>query len=727
MKQIATLAFAVLTIACSTIEARVTKITIASKESPTYNGATFGAVGQYELLIGTATGELDPADRRNAIIQDIQFAPRNANGKVEYTASFRLVKPIDMSKSNGVLFYNVNNRGNRNFPYNLGGDPGDGFMQKRGYVLLWSGWQGDVVPAANNGNEWVQVPTAKNADGSSITGPVIYRVSNIPAGTNTISLASVPPGGFTAFPYRPNSLDTSLAKAETHSGESETGVTGAVTPIASSDWAFADCRTVAFPGTPDASRICLKNGFDPKLLYQFTFTAKDPLVLGAGLAAMRDVMSFFRYEAADASGNANPVANQIAHLLAEGTSQSGNLLKTYIHLGFNEDERGRMVVEGANPHIAARQTPLNFRFALPGGAATLYEPGSDPVLWWEDYEDTVRGRAKAGMLTRCRLTNTCPLIIETFGATEFWDLRMGPGLTGTDAKADIPLPDNVRRYYFPGTSHGGGGGGFSTSTGNAGGAGGTCKYQANPNPEIDNFRALFIALHEWVVDHTPPPPSLYPKIADGTLVPATKAATGFPTIPSLPFVDNFENTMLQYDFGPNFIYNDMSGVISIEPPNVVRPIPTYVVKVDADGNEVDGLPSLLHRLPLGTYLGWNVVTSGFNTGRICAFTGGFVPFAKTKAERIANNDPRPSLEERYTSFTGFYFRAVQILNEQVARRYLLPDDANRLLVQALNDVLKNDLVPKDAFAQKLLLRKGVRLPLVSAEHHEWPASFMEER
>jgi hypothetical protein len=486
--------------------------------------------------------------------------------------------------------------------------------------------------------------------------------------------------------------------------ESETGVTGVVVKIPSSDWAFADCGTVPFPGTPDDSRICLKNGFDPNLLYQFTFTAKDPLVLGVGLAAMRDVISFFRFEMADASGTANPVAG-LSHVLAEGTSQSGNLLKTYLHLGFNEDERGRKVIEGANPHIAARQTPINFRFALPGGAATLTEPGSEPVLWWEEYTDATRGRAKAGILTRCRLTNTCPLIIETFGSTEFWDLRHGPGLYGTDAKADIPLPDNVRRYYFPGTTHGGGGGGFNTTSGNAGGAGGTCRYASNPNPLIDNFRALFVALNDWVIAQTPPPPSLYPKIADGTLVAPTKAATGFPTIPGLPFVDNFENTMLQYDFGPSFNYNDMSGVITIEPPNIVQKIPTYVPKVDADGNEIAGLPSLLHQLPLGTYLGWNVVTSGYNKDRICAFTGGFVPFARTKADRIAANDPRLSIEERYPSFTAFYYRAAQVVNDQVAQRYLLPEDGQRIFSQALSDVLKNNLVPKDALAEKFLLRK----------------------
>jgi hypothetical protein len=712
---VATIGTSVIFVAAS--DARVVKITITAKESPTYQGQTFGGV-QYERIIGTASGEIDPTDRHNAIIQDIRLAPRNANGKVEYTASFTLVKPIDITKGNGILFYNINNRGNRNFPYNLfvGGssDPGDGFLQNQGYTLLWSGWQGDVVPAPNNANEWVHVPTATNPDGSSITGPVIYRVSNIPAGTNTISFTSVPPGGFTAFPYRPAFLNTTLAHAETHSAESETAVTGTVTPIASSDWAFADCRTVPFPGTPDPSRICLKAGFDPSLLYQFTFTAKDPLVLGVGLAAYRDVISFFRYEAADALGNPNPVFG-LAHVLVEGTSQSGNLLKTSIHLGFNEDEQGRIVAEGANSHIAARQTPVNFRFALPGGAATLYEPGSEPVLWWEDYTDIVRGRTTAGMLDRCRATNTCPKIVETFGATEFWDLRMGPGIYGTgtayggagNAHArcdfathhppglcrDIPLPDNVRRYYFPGTTHGGGSGAYSITNPPTGGAGGSCQFQSNPNNEQDYQRALFTALKDWVIYGTNPPSSVYPKVADATLVPSTKAAMGFPTIPGVPFKDSFENTMLDYDWGPNFIYNDMSGVISNEPPPIVQKIPTLVPRVNSDGNEIAGLQTLMDQLPIGTYLGWNIVTSGFNKGRICAFTGGFVPFAKTVAERIANGDPRPSIEERYGTVSAFSASAAAVVNQLVTQRYLLPEDGARELSKAISDMTSNGLLP----------------------------------
>ena len=680
-----------LTVAGSPASSKVTRLTILSRESPTYNGQSFGATGQYEKIIGTASGEIDPADRRNAIITDINLAPRNANGKVAYTATFTLIKPIDTSRGNGVLFYNVVNRGSRNFPYSIGGDPGDGFMQNRGYALLWSGWQGDVAPAASNGNETVQVPVAKNPDGSPVTGPVIFRFWNEPAGTTTVALTSIPPGAFTNNVYQPATLDTAQARLETHSAEGPNGVTGAINVMASTDWAWADCRTVPFPGIPDPTHVCLKNGVDPTLLYQLVYTAKDPLVLGVGLAAQRDVISFFRYESADASGTPNPLAGGTSHVLAEGTSQAGNELKTFVHLGFNEDEAGRIVIEGMNDYIAARQTPLNFRFAFPGGAATLTEPGSEPVLWWEDYTDVQRGRSVAGMLDRCRTTATCPKIMESFGATEFWDLRMSPGLIGTRADVDIPLPSNVRRYYFPGTTHGGGGGGFNLTAGTAGG----CMLSSNPNPESDTQRALFVALTDWVIHGIDMPPSAYPRLADGTLVPATKTTMGFPNIPAIPndAPNGLVNSMNDYDLGSTFIYNDMSGVISREPPFVKQVIPTYVVKTNSDGNEIAGVPSILHQLPLGTYLGWNVTASGFFRNQICAFTGGYVPFARTLADRLVTGDPRPSIQERYTTVGNYYFTASTIAKRLVAQRLLLVEDAQRITSQALQQITASGLLP----------------------------------
>ena len=500
-----------LAVGARTASAQVTQLEILSREP----GRTApGAAGPYEIIRGRIHGEVDPDDAHNAIIQDLALAPRNARGRVEYVATFALARPVDLSRGSGVLMYSVVNRGNGS----VDTDPD-------GHVWLVSGWQGDVVATASN--QTIQVPVARNADGSPITGPVIARFVNVPAGSSTmpIHLGSI---GGSPPPYPPASLDETQARLVSVASENARGEQSGVTAIPRASWAFADCRTRPFPGTPDPTQLCLEDGFDPDRFYELTYMARDPLVLGIGLAATRDIVSFFRHGTMDGIGTPNPVAGAIAHVVAIGNSQSGNFIKTFIHLGFNEDLEGRMVWDGASPSIAARQTPINFRFALPGGAATLYEPGSEPVLWWSRYDDTVRGRSAASLLDRCAATHTCPKVIEAFGSTEFWGLRMSPGLIGTDARRDLPLPDNVRRYYYPGTTHGGGRGGFSLE---AGPSQGGCVLPGNPNPESDTTRALTADLVEWVTKGVAPPASRYPMLARGELVPATMAAMGLPKIP----------------------------------------------------------------------------------------------------------------------------------------------------------------------------------------------------
>jgi hypothetical protein len=655
----------------ATAWARITRIVIDERQSPAYDGKSFGNVGQYERLVGRAFGEIDPKHKGNTIITDLQLAPRNARGMVEYVATFSLLKPINMTKASGLLIYSVPNRGNKLLmsAFNVGGDPGDGFFFKHGDCILFSGWQGDVLPRP--GAEILSAPVARNVDGSSITGTALARFVNMPAGTNTLSL----PVAHTAA-----SLDTRQAILTRRAAED-----GAVFPIASSDWAFADCRTVPFPGTPDPERICLKGGFDSAYLYELTYTAKDPPVLGIGLAATRDIISFFRRESKDSSDQVNPIGGGISHVIAQGISQAGNFIKTFIHLGFNQDESGRMVWDGANDHIAGRQLPINFRFAIPGGAANPYEPGSEAVLWWSRYPDEGRNRKPAGMLDRCLASRTCPKIFETFGSAEFWGLRMSPGLVGTKATQDIPLPPNVRRYYFPGTTHGGGRGGFSLSAGISV----SCQLPDNPNPQLETMRALMVSLTNWVVRNTVPPASKFPRLADSQLVHPNHTAIGFPPIPGVPFPDNLLNSFLDYDFGADFNYADLSGRISRQPPVIRQILPSLVPKVDADGNEIGGIPSVLHQAPLGTYLGWNVTRDGFYKGKGCGFSGGYIPFARTKAERLAMGDPRLSLEERYRNHDG-YVTAVRIAADRlVKQRFLLAEDAERLIRQAeTSDILR---------------------------------------
>jgi len=645
-------------------QAQVTRLEIQSRE-PASNGQPFGAAGAYEIVRGRVHGEVDPNDPKNAIIQDLQLAPRNARGRVEYVATFALARPVDTAKASGVLVYSVVNRGN-----------GAAVPNNDGHISLVSGWQGDVAPTSNN--QTIVVPVARHADGSSITGPVIARFYNIPAGTNTVALRLSSMGaGPPAYP--PADLNQPEATLISAASETPSGVKAGVAAIPRASWAFADCRTTPFPGTPDPTRLCVKDGFDPARLYELVYTAKDPLVLGIGLAATRDIVSFFRHAAADATGTRNPIAGMVSHAIAIGDSQSGNFIKTAIHLGFNQDLGGRIVWEGVFPRIAARQTPMNFRFALPGGAATLYEPGSEPALWWTRYEDRVRGRGAASLLDRCSATSTCPKVIEAFGSTEFWGLRMSPGLIGTDARADLPLPDTVRRYYYPGTTHGGGRGGFQVD---AAAPGGGCVLPANPNPEADTTRALTAALIDWVVKDTPPPASRYPRLSRGELAPATKAAIGLPPIPGIDLTDAIVNPVLDYDFGPQFLANDLSGVITLEPPRIRQMIPTYVPKVDADGNEIAGVASVLHQAPLGTYLGWNITAAGFFKGQGCGFTGGYVPFAKTATARQTSGDPRPSIEERYGTIDGYVCAVRRAAEQAVTDRFLLRADADRLIGEA---------------------------------------------
>jgi hypothetical protein len=314
--------------------------------------------------------------------------------------------------------------------------------------------------------------------------------------------------------------------------------------------------------------------------------------------------------------------------------------------------------------------------------AEMYDPSADGPLWWSDYTDQVRDRPAWGILHRCTASNTCPKITETYGGPEFWYSHGTVGITGTTGKEDLPLPANVRRYYHPGTPHGGGRGGFALGVASAD----PTQFAANPNPERETDRALYVALVDWVVKNVEPPPSVYPHLGNGTLAPDTSAAIGWPNIPNAPKPDGVVNPVLDYDYGPEFRYNDESGVITNVPPAIKHAIPTFVPKVDADGNELGGIPSLLQRVPLGTYTSWNPIPAGPLKGREKSLAAGYVPFARTKAERVASGDPRLSIEERYPTAAVYYASCVKQANDLVKQRLLLPDDAVRLLNQVVTEM-----------------------------------------
>jgi len=684
-------AVAALLICAPATQARVTKLIVDTKVSPAFGGASFGTAGQYETLAGRVFGELDPGDHHNTIINDIDLAPKNARGNVEYMATFFLVKPIDMSKSSHLLWQDVPNRGGR---ITISTE-----LRGFGDVGLSSGWQGDNSGGTAHGTpgrEYAVVPIPTHPDGSPITGTVMGRIMNV-GGINSQPIIE----HSNPIPYKPVTLDTALATLESHDHETIDGIVTGVTRIASSDWAWASCSAAnPFPGTPDPTQICLKNGFLPDKLYQVIFTAKDPYVLAVGSAAFRDAASFFRYETEDEFGTPNPVANQISWIITRGSSQSGTFIRQLIHYGFTQDEANRKVYDGAWPIVAARRIGLNFRFAKPDLVMKLYEAGSEGPLWWHKYPDHARGLPPGGILDRCEASNTCPKIVEHFGAAEVWGQKLTTGWVGTDARNDIPLPKNVRRYYFASSPHGGGGGGFNVIPGSIPNCSsnnyGPGTFSSNPMPQTQTVNAIRFHFRNWVMNGTLPPPSVYPTLAKKTLVEPSKAAMGFPDIPAVlasanpdaPGLDvgggpsKFIQAMMQYDWGPDLDYSENTGFHSFEPPIVKRVIKQVAPRVDADGNELGGVPVVLLQAPLGTYLGWNITASGFHRGQVCNYQGGWIPFAKTKEERLANNDPRLSLEERYVSHGRYVAAVMAAAAKAVAAGYLLQADADALVTAA---------------------------------------------
>lgn len=664
-------------------------LTINSVE-PFSDGTSYGSVGPYERITGTLKGEIDPGNPKNSIIQDLELAPVNSRGMVEYTTDFVLLKPKDLSKASGVLRYDAPNRGNILTMINPAASPSDAVYLERGYVLLYSAWQGDV-PKSSPSRLTLQLPVAKNKDGSSVTGP--YRAELVPS--NNQAQMTLPGGVFngTMIPYAPTTLDNSQPgfslTVRTNAGDARE-------PIPASDWKFAKCDNAAnpFPGTADPSTICLKGGFQTNRLYEIVYIAKDPIVMGAGLAALRDTVTFFKTQSTDSASKANPIAGAIKHAIGQGTSQSGNAMKTFLHLGFNQALDGSKVFDGMYAHVAARQTNVNTRFAVPGGGGGLRTDSTAfgqtaPRALDPDFFDSVAMR-KGGVMTRCNTTGTCPKFFLGLSGTEFWQLQGSPVLTDALGTKDLEQPPNARIYYYSSTQHGGSGGLGSISW--------------NPNATVyprgtvahhnDTFRALFIALEQWVVDNVQPPPSQVPRLADGTLVRPDQL--NVPTMRGLSWPVNGVETPIpdfQYrgwyvgysllDFGPDYRPQDESGVATLPPPQVGKSYAILVPQLDVTGNTLAGIRSVEVQAPLGSNIEFNyVATPGIID--LANLAGSFIPLHKTEAARIAAGDSRPSLEKLYGSQAGYVAAVTAAADRLVSQRFLLQRDADRIVQNAKN-------------------------------------------
>ena len=580
---------------CSAVtEARVTRIEIVKVErvDPPSPGAR-SAIPPYERLSGKFYGELDPADPKNALITDIQLAARNARGKVEYVGTFSLMKPIDLSKASGVLMYSVVNRGN-----------GTAAASAEGHISLVSGWQGDVVPTATN--QTIQVPRAKNPDGSSITGPLVIRILGQ---SGTTARLMIPRG--TPSPYPPATLDTTKATLVSAVSESAEGVKAGVVKIASADWAFATCENTPFPGTPDPAHICLKSGFDPSLLYELQYTVKDPLVLGIGFAATRDLNSFFRYEKKDDAGTPNPVAGVVRWAISEGSSQSGTFLRAFIRLGFNQDETGRIVWEGSNPNIAARVIDMNRRFALPGGDVGILR------AWYRSAGLVGRLERRAAGTRDIRPARSLPRhehVPEDHGnVRQRRDLEPARLVhAGRDRRQGRhSAAGQVRRYFFPGVTHGGGRGGFSSAA--DGGqrlraAGESCAERADAIRVDESARRMG---DEGRGDAAEP-------ISDDCRWHAGAEhgrGVGISGHSRKTFTRESRVRCSTTISGPSSTTRTPPACSRRRRRSNGR-CPSSSSRSMRDGNEVAGVKSPLQTAPLGTYTGWNVTASGPLKGQV---------------------------------------------------------------------------------------------------------------
>ena len=619
--------------------AKVVKFEILRTESPAFEGRTFGSVGTYDRIVARATIAVAPGAAGNSVIVDIDRAPRNAQGLVEATTDVEILRPSVAANGNRTLIYDVVNRGRKvllgyfndapgSNDLDKAADAGTGFLMNRGYSVVWSGWQGDLV--AGGGRLVLTVPVVAQVSGLAREEFIFDHMQN-PASA-TLSYPAVNPAHAKLY-------------VRQHEGELR------ATPAELS---------FKFEG-PSKISITRPAAFDAGAIYELVYDAKDPRVMGLGFAATRDLISFLRHDPADAGGVPNVLAGRIDRAIAFGASQSGRYLHDFLYYGFNSDEAGRMVFEGLMPHLAGgKKTFTNFRFSQPGRSAyqhadTLY-PGGEFPFSYPVTTDALTGKTD-GMLARCLAAGTCPKIIKTDTELEFYQGRAS--LVATDTKGNpLTMPENVRLFLLSNLQHAAPVNAKSALTP-------TCTYPSNPLYAGPPLRALMVALDAWIAHGTLPPASRYPSRADGTLAEPNAAAVGFPGIPGVAYPARINQAAVVDD--------------KVMPPARGAAYPAFVPKTDADGRNLAGLRLPNLEAPIATHTGWNLRKAGFGEGELCDNTGSMLPFAKTQEERQRTGDPRLSIAERYPNPGDRIAVIERAATKLVAERLLLEEDVKSFL------------------------------------------------
>ena len=633
---------------------------------PAFGGARFGDVGAYELISGTVSGRLDPDHPANADIVDLKRAPREADGWVAYRTDVDILRPVSATGARRVILYDVVNRGRRlghQLYFNEGGSlataagAGNGFLMRQGITVVWSGWQGDLPLDATGAALGTRFPVAREPDGSPVRGTVRDEW--------VFDHARSPVQATLSYPVADADRGRAMLRARQRRGDPWRPVP---------DWSYVGDRAIRIERPAD---------LDAGAIYEFVYPARDPVVMGIGFAAIRDLMAFLRYDTADRSGRPNPLndlrdarcersacpdkARQTADVVVlEGISQSGRLVRDYLYLGFNRDTLGRQVFDAAMPLIAgSRRTWTNERFAQPGRWSKEHEehyqvgdqfPFSYPVT-----TDPVSGR-RDGIFARCEATRSCPKLMHVDGGAEFWQGRAS--LVGADgAGRDLVLPENVRAYAMTGTPHA-----YAPSGKAAKPA--ACSLPGNVVNPGSTTRALLVALVDWAARDVPPPASRWPRVSAGELVsPSDARAIGLPDLSRLGVrFEGTHNPLFLTDYAPAVPVADAS-----------RRYAVLVPVTDADGIDLPGVRTPDVEVPLATHLPWNPRGPGYAPGAACGGAGASLPFAPDEATRARTGDPRPSLVARYGSGDVYLQRVRQSVDGLRASRLMLDEDVERWL------------------------------------------------
>lgn len=599
-----------------------------SERSDVLAGKSFGTAGPYERMIGKVYFQIDPKNPANQNIADIALAPVNEHGLVEFSSDLYVIKPRDPARGNHSVLFEISNRGGKGMlgMYDRAAgslDPrtpaqfGDNFLLEQGYTLVWLGWQFDVP--RRDGLLRLYAPIATD-HGKSITGPV--RAEFTPdQKTGTMPLAD--------RDHIPYPLVAALSLTVRDS------VTGPRTTLSPSAWKVVD-----------GTKVSLSTGFQPGKLYEFLYTAKDPVLAGLGEAAVRDLVSFVKY-----GGVPTMLGDQVKFKMTAygfGVSQSGRFLRKFIYDGFNADEKSRQVFDGVLAHVAGGgMGSFNERFAQPSRDGhpflnTLYP--TDIAPFTDD-----------GILERARKTNTVPRIFYSDSSYEYWGRSAASIHTSLDGKQDAPLASTTRIYTFMGGQHG------------------PAPFPPRPletqNPSSPvaytwSMRALLEDMDNWTKKGAEPPPSKYPKVSQDNLVPL--GAIQFPKIAGVNF--------------PTTAHRAYELDFSVLPPKILSTYPLLLPQVDRDGNDTGGIRMPEVAVPLATFTGWNLRSASIGAPQeLYSMQGSMIPFPRTAAEREQKHDPRLSIQERYKTREDFLQQVTAAANDLAKSGYLLQRDVPKLV------------------------------------------------